>query len=604
MKNVVKNMSFRSKILFVLLFITLLLSSFSLILTQSINDINEVSTEVKETNIPELVWLSHWEEELKVKEYMVETAISNDFCCEFVTTYNSYGISSHEDTIKNEYGTVPDSLKDYQREIDLLDFKVTNNVAGLIEMNDHEAAADYIVDQYLPDIIDLQSSLADERLEVFHTLDDHTDQFSSIIEKSLVLLIFLTALAIILSFIFAYRISNKLTHPVENMVEKVGDIADGQYGLSIPEAEQLELQLLTTSINKMSSRLKESFNTILNDKIYREQILNSLPIGIMTIGTETSDFTLNNTAKKMLGNAPDSVKEKIRHPDKSENEDFWNIVASKSIVQNVKVSFETEESKQSLLVSQSELMDQTNEVIGRIFYFVDITETEELEKKMHQTEKLALVGELAAGAAHEIRNPLAVIDGFLELMKQSLSESEQEKYYLPLLMKELDRINSIIEEMLLLTKPSAPVTKEAYLEDLIDDILPLITQAIGSEEVEFDIQFDCVPLFIDVKQMKQVFHNLIRNSVEAMDGEGTISVHTKVNQKNYDIYFHDTGPGVPKKIQQSLFEPFLTSKEAGTGLGLTIVQRIIANHCGKIELLSTSHEGTTFKISLPLNDER
>ncbi|MCT8137708.1 sensor histidine kinase [Anaerobacillus sp. CMMVII] len=336
-----------------------------------------------------------------------------------------------------------------------------------------------------------------------------------------------------------------------------------------------------------------------NDKVYQEQILHSIPIGIITEEHKTSEFFLNSTAKSLL----ECDKNKIRHlsaADKSKNEYFWSIFSSEKSCQNVKVPYKTNDNQHLLLVSQSPLYDQNNVSIGRNFYFIDITDTEELEQRMHQSEKLAVLGGLAAGAAHEIRNPLAVIHGFLSLMRDSFSEKEQKKFFIPLMLSEFDRINLIIEEMLLLARPSSPKFKEVSVSDIISEIPDFYNQSPIGEQIQFKINLDETTLLLDEKQIKQVLYNLIRNSCDAMNGIGTITIYSKLDKDTYRLFIQDTGPGIAKDLQQSIFDPFLTTKETGTGLGLTIVQRIIENHQGSIRLYSSSEEGTTFVISLPL----
>ncbi|PYZ92958.1 two-component sensor histidine kinase [Salipaludibacillus keqinensis] len=596
-----RNMTFRSKILSVLLLTTALLSSFSFVFIQSMNEMNQVSDDLTNRNIPEFVWLSHWEETLHVKEHMVETALISEFCCDFIDRYEVYQRDADEELIE-EYGQVPRALEHLKREMDLLDFLIINEVSGLISFGSEDAAASVIQEQYLTQMSELHQDVHAEKDAVLTSLKGHSDRFSYIIEDSLWLLLLLTSLAIILSILAAYIISKDLTRPVEKIERKLGKIAKGQYGLTLEEANQVELKSLTKSINAMSVRLKESFETIMDDKVYREQILNSLPIGIVTSDEKTGDLVLNDAAKQLLGSQPEHIWSLVGRKNYPINKDFWLAFSSKEIFQNVKLSYQSSEGQRFLLVSQSQLVNRNREIIGKVFYYIDITETEELEKKMQQNEKLAYVGELSAGAAHEIRNPLAVIDGFLSLMNQSLSSGEREQYRVPLLLKELERINSIIEEMLMLTKPSAPNMKKVYLEDILQDILPLIKQSAGNEEIQFHIQLQPSPLYIDPAQMKQVLHNLVRNSVEAMDGSGEISITSEILDNKYQIFLQDTGPGIPENIKREIFDPFLTSKDSGTGLGLTIAQRILNNHEGKLELLSSSESGTCFLLELPFSE--
>ncbi|GAE37432.1 sensor histidine kinase [Halalkalibacter akibai] len=592
-----KKMSFRNKILIVLLLTTMILSSFSFILLHSIDQVNTVSQEINQNTIPELVWLTHWQQELLTRKMLIEGYIENNHCCYIVESYQSF-ISTSDDEVKLSNGDPPKSLVPLKTEIDLLDFAIMNKVQGLILFSDQEILESYLLNEYLVQLDTINNQLNIKKDNVISSLNNHTNHFSRIINESLWLLLTLTIAAVIAAVFSAYRISSNLTQPIERLVQKVDQIANGHYGMKVEETAQVEFRHLTTSINKMSLSLKESFETILKDKIYREQILNSLPVGIITFDKRLSNVSLNQTAKQLLGSEESVISVPLNRS--KENKMFWDALSSKEIISNVKIPYYTSIDERSLLVSQSELLDQNKDTIGRIFYFIDITETENLEKRMHHSEKLALVGELAAGAAHEIRNPLTVIDGFLNLMNSSFTGIEKEKFHLPLILKELERINAIIEEMLLLTKPSAPHFKELYLEDIINDILPLIRHSVEYKNVEFLIDLERVSMRVDEKQMKQVFHNLIRNSIESMEEESRISIYSRCTGNHYEIYVEDSGKGIPKFIQSSVFDPFLTSKETGTGLGLTIVQRIIDNHGGHIKLASSNEEGTTFVITLPL----
>ncbi len=601
MRKLTKHLSFRSKILSIFLLITVILSGFSLILVQSIDDMDMVSKKIKNQNIPEMVWLTHWQEELQVREYMVTSFVSNEFCCNFVNSYKSYKTDEYNRLLL-EQGEVPKELEPIKLKLDLLDFHIMNNTHGFLINDDHEGAKRYISNYYLPQLHQLMKEISEAKDQTYASLTDHSNRISSIIHHSLILLLIITIMALILSIIASIKISSSVTSPMENMIQRVDAIANGQYGLTIPESNQLEIRQLTQSINSMSQKLSDSFNTILTAKTYREQILNSLPVGVITIDDEIVEVNLNTSAMTLLKVDKDDVKSIISKDEFSENERFWKILSSRGNYQNVKIPFTLQEETKQLLVSQSELLNQDLRVIGRIFYFIDITETSELERRIQQSEKLALVGEISAGAAHEIRNPLAVIHGFMSLMDKSFTSVEREKFHLPLLLKELERINSIIEEMLMLSKPTAPIVEEVYLQDIVEDILPLLQQTIENQDVHFFINLEHTALCMDPKQMKQVFHNLIRNSVEAMKGKGNISItsSSSLDKCEYYVFIEDNGPGIPKEVVSSIFEPFTSSKEQGTGLGLTIVQRILENHKGSISIHKTSNGGTVMKLTLPL----
>ncbi len=601
MNQLFRNMSFRSQILTILLLITFMLSGFSLVLVHAIDKMNHVSNEIKDEDVPQMVWLSYWEEQLNIKEYIVKNNLKNP-TVSLIEEYQSYDTRVIEDNEKYKQ-PVPKSLIPLKEKIELLDFKISNNVQGLLKYGDIEGAKEYLNRNYLPDLHQIKKDINSSKEETVDSLDTLSDTLSVIIKDSLILLLILTVSAIVASLYVSYRMSASLTKPIEQMIEKVNDIADGEYGLVLQDTKQIELKQLSASINQMSVSLEDSFWKIIKDKAYRQQILNSLPVGIITMEDETNSIFANTSAKQFLDLDEKDICGYMEECPEY-NTEFWSMLNSGEIHENKKVLFGTKKTCYCFLVSQTQLFNEKNESIGRIFYFIDISDTEELEKRMHQSEKLALVGEVAAGAAHEIRNPLAVIHGFISLMNQSLSDEEKKRFYLPLLMKELERINYIIEEMLLLSKPGTPVMKKVSMQDIINELLPLITHSSKFTEKDkliFDVKLQPHILKVDEKQIKQVLHNLIRNSMEAMDGEGVITIYSQVHDDNYYLYIEDNGKGIPLHMQQSLYQPFSTSKDSGTGLGLPIAQRILESHGGQIKLLSTSSRGTVFVIKLPLH---
>lgn len=598
MKNVISKLSFRSKILSSLLVIALLLSSLSFIFVYSIDDLSVVSQKLKDEEIPELVWLSYWEEELHVKQYIVSNNLDrNDCCTSVVTEYKQYGNHAIS-RVENDQVAFPASLQQLKEQIQLLDFQINNNVAGLIAYEDQEAAATYLDEVYLPQLYKVQAEIQDQKKDVSNSLGQLSGDLPLIIRNALIGLLISMVVIVFLSILISYRMSRMLTKPVESMTARVDRIADGEYGLRLEEEKQIEFLRLSKSINKMSQNLSESFHKITAEKTYREQILNSLPVGIITVDHCNNHLFLNAAVKKMLMISLSDVQHALHH-EGNDNEAFWRILREKKVKKHQKVTYQLNQEERCLLVSQSQLVDDENNVVGRIFHFIDITDTEQLECRMHQTEKLALVGELAAGAAHEIRNPLAVIHGFLSLMNHGLSVDERKSFQVELLLKELERINSIVEEMLMLAKPREPVMKAKRIDYVLEEIISFITA--NNQAFTIQVEMEKAMVWIDDKQIKQVVHNLLRNSIEAMGGAGRMEITGMVKRNQYCIYLKDSGTGIPKEVQKSIFYPFTTSKENGTGLGLTIVKTILQNHGGDIELVETSEKGTTFMMTLPIN---
>lgn len=366
----------------------------------------------------------------------------------------------------------------------------------------------------------------------------------------------------------------------------------------------LGLALFTTMIVLFSFVLKSYFQLyeqVYNDKIYRDQIMRALTIGLLTLNYKTEEIILNTAASKILNKSNDEISDLLlSDTSTSENHSFWRIVRNKKNIVNEKVLYKTEKKTHVLLVSQTALINHSNKISGRVFQFMDITESESIEKRVHQSEKLAMLGELSAGAAHEIRNPLTIIKGFMTLMNGSLSEKEQEKFHVSFMLNELDRINYIVEDMLTLAKPTEPEMKEINIKVMIEAFINNYKDSDGPDNIQFELMLDDAQVMVDDKQLQQVFYNLFRNSTEAMGHEGLIRMFSQVKHGQYHLHIEDTGSGIPVELQASIFKPFMTNKDTGTGLGLPIVQRIIDSHQGKISLVSSTEKGTTFLIALPI----
>ncbi|SDO38558.1 sensor histidine kinase [Alkalicoccus daliensis] len=599
MNERIRKWSLRSKIFIVLLLLTALLSSLSFFFINSLGEMNEVSEVITEDNVPELIWLSHWDSQLMMKEELMEVGIETAFCCAFVQRYEMFREDART-SMEEVYGAPPASLETLEREMEMLDFLILNQVNGLINLNNIESAEAFILTEYETDLNALRAGIEAERQGVTAALDDHQDRFEGIIAEALQLLVLATAGIILIALIISYKISASFSRPVEKMGDQLQFIAAGNYGAAVEESDQLELAPLTRSINLMSFELKRSFDLLVLDKMYREQILDSLPIGIVTSDEERGEISLNKTARDIMGEDFRKTQIPHRQEEAAGTRRFWEVLTSEEIFQNEKVKYEDGNEEYTYLCSQSLLVNESQETIGKVFYFIDITETENLEQQVRKTEKLAVIGELAAGAAHEIRNPLAVIDGFLGLMKQSLKKEDREKFHLSLLLKEIERINGIIEDMLLLAKPGAPRFKMVSLDKIVEEILPLFEETLEMQDISFHVALEPQPLWVDERQIKQIFHNLIRNSSEAMNKKGSISIFGERKKYIYCVEFIDDGPGIKPEEKTRLFDPFRTTKKTGTGLGLPIAEQMMENHSGTIYLHKSSEKGTIFRMEFPL----
>ncbi len=240
---------------------------------------------------------------------------------------------------------------------------------------------------------------------------------------------------------------------------------------------------------------------------------------------------------------------------------------------------------------------------GNPLYFItqiqDITRNKDTEELLRKSDKLSAVGQLAAGVAHEVRNPLTVLKGFVQLL---LTKSNENKEYYYLMLSEVERIESIISEFLVLAKPQMAKFQKKDIRTIIQNVIALVNTKAIMNNVQILIEFeDDIPLIdCDENQLKQVFINILQNAVEAMPDGGEIVVKFKQNSDKVCISVIDQGCGISQERISKLGEPFYSNKEKGTGLGLMISYKIIENHQGRICVESIVGEGTTFDVILPI----
>lgn len=237
-------------------------------------------------------------------------------------------------------------------------------------------------------------------------------------------------------------------------------------------------------------------------------------------------------------------------------------------------------------------------VIGR-----DITERKKAEEALRKAETLSVVGQLAAGVAHEIRNPLTTLKGFVQLLQNKSKENQE---YYDIMLSEVDRINYIISEFLVLAKPQSVSYQKTNLQELLNNTIDLFaTQAILTNvQIFLECEEQLPVIQCEKNQLKQVFINLLKNATESMPDGGEIQIQiARADDKHVVIRFIDQGYGIPEDRLASLGQPFYTTKEKGTGLGLMVSYKIIKDHKGSINVKSRENEGTCFELILPITKD-
>ncbi|MBM7704774.1 PAS domain-containing sensor histidine kinase [Metabacillus iocasae] len=231
----------------------------------------------------------------------------------------------------------------------------------------------------------------------------------------------------------------------------------------------------------------------------------------------------------------------------------------------------------------------------------DITEKKEMHEQIRKSDTMQVVGQLAAGIAHEIRNPMTALKGFIQLLEGSVKEDYS--LYFDIIKSELQRIESIITEFLVLAKPQAVKFEKKDVKQIVKDTMELLNAQAMLENVQFVPSFeaDLPSIYCESNQLKQVFINIIKNAIEVMKNGGVITIQIKcVKQRYVVVSIKDEGEGISEDRVKKLGEPFYTTKEKGTGLGLMVSYKIIEEHKGSIQVESKLGKGTTFHVALPI----
>jgi len=250
-------------------------------------------------------------------------------------------------------------------------------------------------------------------------------------------------------------------------------------------------------------------------------------------------------------------------------------------------------------VGCSALQGTGGDTIGHIYTFTDLTEIRRLERELRLRDRLAAVGRLAAGIAHEIRNPLSSIAGSVKMLSGIAALTDDQRALVGIVNRESERLNAIISDFLTYSRDRSFQATSVDLCQLLSDTLTLLETRPSGIQIERNFSYDSAPAQGDGDKLKQVFWNLSSNAIRAMPNGGVLTVSLDKSQGDWRIRFQDSGEGIPPQILEKIFEPFQSGFEGGTGLGLAIVYRIIQDHDARIFVRSEPGKGTEFTLLFP-----
>jgi two-component system sensor histidine kinase PilS (NtrC family) len=353
---------------------------------------------------------------------------------------------------------------------------------------------------------------------------------------------------------------------------------------------------LVSKLRQAGRELRDRSGELLSLQALHESVIHSIPSGIMTTDPEGRVRLLNTPGQKLLERTTSAVYG--RHISELFLDPVPDLTSASP--QGEVRGLTPSGGEKTFGVTVTALTAPEQGTIGCVYTFEDRTELRRLEREVRMRDRLAAVGRLAAGIAHEIRNPLSSIAGSIKMLAQGSAFSDEQKTLAEIITRESARLNAIISDFLAYSREKSYKIARMDLIPLIEDTLVLLENRAPNPDLKIVRRFEVPHAFaaVDGDRMKQVFWNLLENAVRAMNQKGTVTVSLRAVGDFWRIGIRDTGPGVPPKLVEKIFEPFQSHFEGGTGLGLAIVYQIIQAHGAKIWVASPAGGGAEFVLEL------
>lgn len=341
-----------------------------------------------------------------------------------------------------------------------------------------------------------------------------------------------------------------------------------------------------------------------------EIVLDSMNDGILVSDTEHRLLLTNKTVERFLP---------LLRTESSGEPLIWQSIADEDVAEFIRESLENDDSvneyeftvssgdtDRTLSISITPLV-HTGRIEGNIVLVKDVSEKRTREARLRRAESLASLTTLAAGVAHEIKNPLGSIGIHLQLANKALSgesrvEPESIRQYLNVIGEEVDRLNRIVVDFLFAVRPMDVNPVDASLNEVIEDLAEFVRPELDQNGIllELDLADELPRIELDEKYLKQALLNLVKNAIAAMPDGGTLRLVSSLRDDEILLRICDTGVGMSDEVMNKIFEPYFTTRDSGSGIGLTLVYKIIREHYGDITVSSQEGHGTTFTVSLPV----
>ncbi|NEW07603.1 PAS domain-containing protein [Paenibacillus sp. SYP-B3998] len=385
------------------------------------------------------------------------------------------------------------------------------------------------------------------------------------------------------------------------LMNKNGEITHYQFSMVklAREEKQLYLMVLKNQLEGSELNLLQRFS---------DAFLKDVNLGVLLISMDFTLVDISDMACRILGMEREHILnmplDEVFATVPSEHRLVNRTILRGMVVRNHAVSWTNNHERFELLLDSNVLKDSQGNMVGAYIIFKDVTNMRSLEEMVQRSDRLAMIGQIAAGTAHEIRNPLTSIKGFLQVLRRTFEVQGmgKEQSYTEVMLTEINRINELVNEFLLLSKPKHVSYERIDVSEVLRGILPIINNEaiLYNVHLQYEASYHLPEVMADQELLKQVFLNVCKNGIEAMSDGGILTISEKIDtaERNVCIDVHDTGTGIPMFVIDKIFDPFFTTKDTGTGLGLSVCQRIIHDMGGGIRVSSKGF-GTTFTISIP-----
>lgn len=403
-------------------------------------------------------------------------------------------------------------------------------------------------------------------------------------------LFLITAISLLILLIMFFVVRNLLGYHKKKAEQEQKDVT--QVGFVVDTFHELvsKLKEKERELEGLKSRAEERASSI---EVYNENIFQSVPSGVISFDQDLRITRMNAAALNILG-----LREEVVGKDHAEvfQSPLREMIAGRTIMERAETAY-TDGSGRRLWIglALSPLKDRSGSVIGHLLVFTDLTELKAFQSQNELRDRLSTLGEMSAGIAHELRNPMGVISGYTKILSRKVDEPLRPA--VEAITREIDVMNRIITDFLTFARPAEPVFGSVDLSALVKSIIEMLDN--GQHKVVVKADTACLPVIrADEVMIRQAMTNLIQNASEAMPEGGEVRIACTTNGEKLVLSIADTGHGIPESIRDRIFLPFYTTKERGTGLGLAIVHKIIVSHGGSIRAES-SPAGTVFYVTLP-----